>query len=1191
MKKNETKQERPQALKRKLMSALAMLLVSTILMTTTSYAWFVLSTAPEVTGIETQVGANGSLEIALLNTETRADMSKIRAGLGGGSLQENQIAANNAWGNLIDLGYASYGLGELVLMPARLDTSDGISVDLNKLLAVPTYGYDGRIIELTSDTASAIYQETGFLYSGAQDYGVRAIGTSDALSPQGSALASAKTNIGTYIKSAKTGAQSSLSDNTEGLIGIIVQKSTGGSFDDTHKDTLSSMIAALDSSLNYIDLSLRQGLVAYAASEIGDEDTFALVRDRITSAGDLKVLLGDLAEVGTIPEEFANWVTKLSDMQNDLESAKFNRDKLNDGDYTWDEIKGVMENTMNMDKILINGDTINNFNMTQIPSKIEMQLVSGSGLFADIADFVGNYSHATQYMGMEVEMLTVSAEKPAHLVGLQTAVNTLSPADGGDAATALPLTATYGYAIDLAFRCNAAMPDLVLQTKGVQRIYNGGENPDDLESDNGSTQGGGSYMEFTSMDDSFTLEQRLALMESIRVGFLDDTGAILAIAKLNVMGRESENGVVKAPLYLYDYSFEQDESGLIMNIGERRLTDNLITPLEQNVAKAVTVVVWLDGDIVDNTMVSATQATSLNGVLNLQFATSAELVPAVDGNILKYSLDKSGLEEAIVVAAEIANAGQGRYTNVSWNAFINAYNRAVAVNDNDNASAYEIRSAVTNLANAAAVLEEVSNDAISQKVTELQEIVNAGNVVDEGNGVQTSIYSDESWNNLNAALNDASAVAGNDQATENEINDALTALENAEKGLTRQVFFIPYEYNGDLFYMAICEKEAEDTYGRWYDSQFNRIFSEATMLKLDAYAVPVEIAQMGQEAWVASDATNITPDIKFLEEVFPELRDVEVLGAHWSAIDSEYFTELMNETHYSDMRNLISMVETDPVLMQNVTAACSAARDAAEALTAKWENNQEVTAAAAETALNALMDAVIAQYSANVTSDTELMTANQRILLQAVANTAKANGVTCTHQSDVDGAFAEGAETTALRANELIASVNNDLKAAGVTYSTLSYGLPEGFGSGSIVYSVDYPGISLKLNGKSGQTVLNATVLTRDGVVINVSQNITIYDRAEGVKLFRSGNEVTSLELTAGSSADILADLIYTAAEYVPEEIKGYTWASSDTAVVTVSGAQTGTVAAVAAGNATVSLSIQTVAGNAYTITVPVTVS
>ena len=230
MKKTNMKEERPQTTKKRLMSALAMLLISTLLMSTATYAWFVLSTAPEVTGIETQVGANGSLEIVLLNTETREDMTTIRAGLGGGSLQENRISANNVWGNLVDLGYTEYGLGELVLMPARLDVKNNggvYGVDVNQLLAVPQYGYDGRIIDLRNDAVSAIYNETGFLYSGAQNYGVRAIGTSDALSPQGAALKSAKTNIATWTKSAKTGAQGALTKNMEGLFLIIMDKSAG----------------------------------------------------------------------------------------------------------------------------------------------------------------------------------------------------------------------------------------------------------------------------------------------------------------------------------------------------------------------------------------------------------------------------------------------------------------------------------------------------------------------------------------------------------------------------------------------------------------------------------------------------------------------------------------------------------------------------------------------------------------------------------------------------------------------------------------------------------------------------------------------------------------------------------------------------------------------------------------------------
>ena len=55
-------------IKGKLTSAVAMLLVAVIMVVSSTYAWFTLSTAPEVTGITTAVGANGALEMALLES-------------------------------------------------------------------------------------------------------------------------------------------------------------------------------------------------------------------------------------------------------------------------------------------------------------------------------------------------------------------------------------------------------------------------------------------------------------------------------------------------------------------------------------------------------------------------------------------------------------------------------------------------------------------------------------------------------------------------------------------------------------------------------------------------------------------------------------------------------------------------------------------------------------------------------------------------------------------------------------------------------------------------------------------------------------------------------------------------------------------------------------------------------------------
>ena len=50
-----------------------------------------------------------------------------------------------------------------------------------------------------------------------------------------------------------------------------------------------------------------------------------------------------------------------------------------------------------------------------------------------------------------------------------------------------------------------------------------------------------------------------------------------------------------------------------------------ITTLDQGVGKKVSVLVYLDGTIVDNSMVPT--KGSMNGTMNLQFSSSAELTP------------------------------------------------------------------------------------------------------------------------------------------------------------------------------------------------------------------------------------------------------------------------------------------------------------------------------------------------------------------------------------------------------------------------------------------------------------------------------------------------------------------------------------------------------------------------------------
>ena len=178
-------------LRQRLLASLAMLMVALILTVSTTFAWLTMSVAPEVAGIITNVGANGSLEIALLTSETYADPNSVKTPGIGESLAASSTAANERWGNLINLENTSYGLDQIVLYPARLNATlqpDGKSYAIGeKMLSIPSYGYDGRIIGLTDSTVPGVYNGTDFVYDlNNLGYGVRAIGSTNSLRVQSS---------------------------------------------------------------------------------------------------------------------------------------------------------------------------------------------------------------------------------------------------------------------------------------------------------------------------------------------------------------------------------------------------------------------------------------------------------------------------------------------------------------------------------------------------------------------------------------------------------------------------------------------------------------------------------------------------------------------------------------------------------------------------------------------------------------------------------------------------------------------------------------------------------------------------------------------------------------------------------------------------------------------------------------------
>ena len=167
-------------LRNKLFAAIAMLLVSSIMMVSSTYAWFTLSTAPEVQGITTTIGANGNLEIALVNGFVNGNITDGLVDTGT-LTQPNETTTNDysqgwetknfTWGNLVNLSDSAYGLDNLVLRPAMLND---YNLSTNPLYG-PIYDTDGRVIDLNTSFGYSAWNADMLRFDYTTGFGVRAI--------------------------------------------------------------------------------------------------------------------------------------------------------------------------------------------------------------------------------------------------------------------------------------------------------------------------------------------------------------------------------------------------------------------------------------------------------------------------------------------------------------------------------------------------------------------------------------------------------------------------------------------------------------------------------------------------------------------------------------------------------------------------------------------------------------------------------------------------------------------------------------------------------------------------------------------------------------------------------------------------------------------------------------------------------
>ena len=739
--------EMKKGIQAKLMAATSLLLVSAILLSLTTYAWFILSTAPEVTEMQTTAGANGSLEIALQRGDTA--VSEIKNRVGDSSAVSSLKEANSTWGNVVDLSGNTYGLQGLSLLPARLNIDASGNVSKSSPLKMPLFGQDGRISELANLNSMRYNDETGKYVDGQDKHGVLVYaddesitnGTKDEtrLDRQG-LIDTTREQIVKLRADLRADLVQTMDSNQAGISAILCNTvnldlgdllpGSGNVYRYTKDDygTITALLASFSSVQEKAARSVRHALLACVAADTTNYpvDTKTGVSEAL-SALYAKYLTLPMKSDGEADETVYSIATankaKLStgensaqtsliaaydsvmqaaeataDVQRRVQAAQksmIDNKRLtdlykNENPTEADEVAFSQEISKSIQHLfdyrpesraIYVTDETNEKNAPRTlwdemqsgdkyytyrtPKSEEPQtrfyMLKGSGLFSSLATIAGDYeSNAiigedfNYYVTTQIRS-TVSAPpaenahvpyghtfgfSPENNTGCLQSVYAATSGLKADGSVKYVITSAervnaYGYAVDLAFR-SSEIGNLFLQQDAKDRVTGAGsDTPEGRLPSTSTTQGNGSTVEFLlrrSGQEYFeggnsAMDRAKNLLQCLRVAFLKDAGewTVLGVAAVDAKSinlSEADNGqTVKATAKLTLYTTAVVDGVLTLKNAK---TDQSITQLGVNTPTAITALVYLDGDEVQNAFLTPDQPFSLSGSINLQFATDAQ---------------------------------------------------------------------------------------------------------------------------------------------------------------------------------------------------------------------------------------------------------------------------------------------------------------------------------------------------------------------------------------------------------------------------------------------------------------------------------------------------------------------------------------------------------------------------------------
>ena len=158
-----------------------------------------------------------------------------------------------------------------------------------------------------------------------------------------------------------------------------------------------------------------------------------------------------------------------------------------------------------------------------------------------------------------------------------------------------------------------------------------------------------------------------------------------------------------------------------------------------------------------------------------KYASAAELRVTTPFTPEKPEVDKTGLKKAIAEAEKLVKED---YTEESWNNMVKYLDAAKAVDANAEATQYDVSLAIANLGDA--VKDLVAVEKPDQKPANKDALQSA---VDKYSKYNKADYTADSWKKFEEALNHAKTVLADEDATQAEVDAAVSALNIAAEGL------------------------------------------------------------------------------------------------------------------------------------------------------------------------------------------------------------------------------------------------------------------------------------------------------------------------------------------------------------------------------------------------------------------------